>query len=293
MPRDSNYQDCHDDLFPEDPGVPINKDDMNIDILTQQMLAFCQLQPSEGLKQRVKEQMMDQYVKQPQRHSKNKGMLSLFQRPRAIGLVVALALVLLVGASISIPPVRASMVAIYQYMGILFVNTEAMRDTNTSMEVPTVESTPIGLTLEQAQEQVSFHIGVPEKLPDELDLIYIEAEGEYAYLRYQPPFTSIEQDTTRIILQIFTPDTANGAILPASRRENIQVHQHAAVFVQGNWTYASQGGDPDTVMGNLAWDDEIDSNWISWEADGFVHQLETHNISLSREEVITIAESIR
>lgn len=292
MPRHRNHQNHSDDLSAEAADVPL-QEDTDTPAFIRHMVAFRDIQPPMDLKQQLKEQMMEQYVKQPQRHSRNKGMLSLFQRPRAMGLVVALAFVLLIGASITIPPVRASMVAIYQYMGILFVNTEAMCDTNTSMEVSTVESTPVSLTLEEAQEQVSFRIGVPEKLPDELDLIYIEAEGEYAYLRYQPPFTSIEQDTTRIILQIFTPDTANGAMLPASRRENIQVHQHAAVFVQGNWTYASQGGDPDTVMGNLAWDDEIDSNWISWEADGFVHQLETHNISLSREEVITIAESIR
>ncbi|MEM8530107.1 MAG: hypothetical protein AAGF95_04645 [Chloroflexota bacterium] len=292
MPRHRNHQNHSDDQSAEAADVPL-QEDTDTPAFIQHMVSFRDIQQPIDLKQQLKEQMMEQYVQQSQRHSKNKGRFALFQRPRAIGLVVVLALVLLVGASITIPSVRASMVAIYQYMGILFVNTEAMRDTNTSMEVPTVESTPIGLTLEQAQEQVSFHIGVPEKLPDELDLIYIEAEGEYAYLRYQPPFTSIEQDTTRIILQIFTPDTANGAILPASRRGNIQVHQHAAVFVQGNWTYASQGGDPDIVMGNLAWDDEIDSNWISWEADGFVHQLETHNISLSREEVIEIAESIR
>ena len=292
MPCHCNNQNHSDDQSAEAAGVPLQEDTDTPEFI-HHLVAFRHIQPPEELKQRVKEQMMEQYVQSPQRHSKNKGGFSLFQRPRAIGLVVALVLVLLMVASVSIPPVRASMVAIYEYLGVSFADTEAFRDTTTVEVFPTIESTPVSLTLEEAQEQASFHIAVPEKLPDGLDLIYVEAEEEYVYLRYQPPFTSIEQDTTRIILQIFTPSAANGAMFPASRRENIQVHQHAAVFVQGNWTYASQGGDPDTVMGNLAWDDEIDSNWISWEVDGLVHQLETHNISLSRAEVIEIAESIR
>ncbi|NOK64452.1 MAG: hypothetical protein GFH27_549445n44 [Chloroflexi bacterium AL-W] len=290
MPRHRNHQNHSDDLSAEAADVPL-QDDADTPAFIQHMVAFRDIQPPMDLKQQLKEQMMEQYVQQSQRHSKDKGRFALFQRPRAIGLGVALALVLLVGASITIPPVRASMVAIYQYMGILFVNTEAMRDTNTSMEVPIVESTPIGLTLEQAQEQVSFHIGVPEKLPEELKLVHISTSEQNVFLKYHPSHNSNTQDTPEILLRIRT-DMRSGPFLPDSRREDVQVHQNPAVFVHGGWNDAEQG-DPDTIMGDLAWDDSIDTNWLLWEVGDVTYWMETRNMPLSRVEVIEIAESIK
>lgn len=225
--------------------------------------------------------------------------------PRLRFATIVVILLVVFGALVNTPVTRAALDAIVRRFGLSFVDTSQMHNATSVQADATTIAVPPSLTLADAQRQVPFSILTPHWLPEGLTLGRIivsrdivqmpeqtSAEQIVVSLLYRIPSEPVKDDAPVMLLDIIAGPPGNGYLLAASREQHLTIHGQPAVYVHGSWRSDGQG-DPNTTLGNLRWDDTLDSSWLSWEVNGLTYRLAIHNLGLSREEVLQIAESIR
>lgn len=218
----------------------------------------------------------------------------------------------------TVPSVRAAFGRIMQQrFGLVLVEPilEATTATETELEEGEILTEGIipPISLEEAQAQSPFTIPLPTILPEGFELwsarvgngphgesmdengnkIVIEPPvkvilhfkpDEDNQIRYHPEAT--------LGLDIFDQtNLAGGYAIQAGNEENVEVNSNSAIFVQGTWTKIEENKPPDP--NNMIWDATADAAMISWEANGLTYVLSGSHLSLSQEDYIRIAESIR
>lgn len=209
------------------------------------------------------------------------------------GLVVC---VLLIGTLLATPVTRAGLQAISRQFGLSFIDPAQSQNTTTVEVAATSEPVTSPRTLVEAQQQVPFKIRTPQWVPGGVPLASAEAnkynDRDYTVsLFYRDMRIPLDEDAPVIHLLIFK-GPLNGHLVAASREEDVIVQGQPAVYVHGGWRDDGKG-DPTTALGNLQWDDAIDSAWLSWEDQSITYSMAVHNLGVTREDVLRIAESFR
>lgn len=87
--------------------------------------------------------------------------------------------------------------------------------------------------------------------------------------------------TANLVLQIIRETPSGGYTFPESAAQSMRVNGIDAVYVQGVWDEHGQ------------WNPRVDASALSWTANEFTYTLRAYALSLDREDMIRIAESIR
>ncbi len=144
-------------------------------------------------------------------------------------------------------------------------------------DAPSGPLTP-SLTLEEAQQQVSFLIRTPAWLPG--DVVYrgaLVAPDGTVVVSYR----GVDDPSKGMFIQMQQGAAAGGYAVPSSAAQQVRVGGHAAVYARGSWDRS----------GN--WNRKADAGLLSWQQDGMTYVLSSSGLGLSRNDMIRIAESLR
>lgn len=133
------------------------------------------------------------------------------------------------------------------------------------------------VSIAEAQRQAAFPLRLPTWLPDGLqaaDAFVSPSGGVSIFLRRSGSMSAVQFE------QVQAP-AGGGYGVAASRVEQVRVAGRPAAYAKGGW------------RGPGVWDETIDLQYLSWEADGMSYVLHDNGVDLSREELIRIAESVR
>ncbi len=210
-------------------------------------------------------------------------------------------LLLLIGIMACVPEVRAFAEEVIQRMGIAFVDTKHF---DQDVEVVKIEATkvtpPPSLSLEEVRQRLPFSLGIPSWLPDGLTYMHVsvttydsntlEGSGQQVSIMYS---RTADFDFESGVLLFRANDGPIGAppLLAESRQQAVTVNGQPGIYVHGGWR-DDGGGDSNTKMGALQWDDQIDDAYLTWSQDGITYLLEAHNLGLSLSDLLHIAASL-
>lgn len=238
---------------------------------------------------------------QPRRVSPG-GLAAASMTPRLIGLAIV---VLLIGVLIGAPVTHAAVAAILQRFGLAFVDTMQIQSALTTTHVePTAPPTPSLLSLAEAQQQVPFPIRTPAWLPEgvslagvRVDRTTVSTSAQIAELRIAALLTyrsvsAPDAASAQMNLEIVSGPNVAPFLLPRSRAQSVLVNGQEATYVRGGWRSDGQG-DPEETLGDLRWDDSIDSAWLSWHEDGLTYTLSAFGLGLDKGQLLRVAESLR
>jgi hypothetical protein len=137
------------------------------------------------------------------------------------------------------------------------------------------------LSLAAAQKQVAFSIPVPAPLPDGLSIRGVLVESAHSV------YVSIGDQNRQKHFGLWIRETApsGGSGVPLSAIEPTTVKGSPASYVRGS--YEDSG--PGTVA---RWNAAADDEELTWEHGGFAYDLTAHGLSLSRIQVVQLAESL-
>jgi hypothetical protein len=215
-------------------------------------------------------------------------------------LVLSLAL-LLIGSLLFVPKARAFAEDVFQRMGIAFVNTERYQET-VVQEVAEAIKVPLppSLSIDELRQQISFPILVPTWLPDGLTYVNRgtreydpqngEGSGKKVIIEYSRTSDFNDEMGT---LMLYANDGLIGSppLLAASREQQVTVNGQSGIYVHGSWQNDG-GGDPNTRLGSLLWDDHADNAYLTWTQNGVTYLLQAHNLGLGLDDLLRIAGSM-
>jgi hypothetical protein len=198
--------------------------------------------------------------------------------------------ILVVGLSLlAATPARAAVgnavthSGILQRFGIMLVSPNATPGANTERHAQvsatsTGPATP-GLTLEEAQQRVSFLIRTPSWLPPHVVFrgALVPSGDTSVVVAYQ----RLGDRSRGMFIQIRPGGVAGGYAVPSSASQQVQVSGQAAVYARGSWDRVG------------TWHGDADAGLLSWQQDGMDYVLSWSGLGLSREDAIRIAESMR
>jgi len=81
-------------------------------------------------------------------------------------------------------------------------------------------------------------------------------------------------------------------LLAESKEQTVEVNGQPGIYVHGGWQDNGQG-DPNTRLGNLLRDDQVDVAYLTWLQDGVTYLLEAHYLGLTVEDMQRIASSMQ
>jgi hypothetical protein len=219
-------------------------------------------------------------------------------RPLTPAVRVASGVVLLALAGlVFVPGARAFTEAIFQRLGLAFVDTAAFGTEGESAEaVPAIPpSEPVrSLSLEELRAQVPFIVLAPTEVPAGLDYVRREVSdvgsGLQVYLTYgrTPDYN---YDSGLLMLIASQGPISAPPLLAASREQAVTVNGQPGIYAHGGWQNNGQG-DPATRFGDLLWDDTIDSAYLTWAQEGVTYLLQAHGLGLGEAELIAVAEGM-
>ena len=81
-------------------------------------------------------------------------------------------------------------------------------------------------------------------------------------------------------------------LLAESKEQTVEVNGQPGIYVHGGWQDNGRG-DPNTRLGNLLWDDQVDVAYLTWMQDGVTYLLEAHNLGLNLDDMQRIASAMK
>jgi hypothetical protein len=174
----------------------------------------------------------------------------------------------------------AILFAVSLLAGALVITQQFMyRIAATPATAPRAEEREIPVvTLNQAQEQVSFTIPQPAWLPDGLALKGSHVNppnwAQVFYARADGKDGGLGLEATRGARQ-------GPYAFPNNARQTATVSGQPALYVHGAWTARGE------------WSDQADAGTLEWSAGGFSYHLSYSGLGLTRDELVRIAESVR
>lgn len=238
------------------------------------------------------------------RRMSQRGLAAASTAPRLIGLVIVM---LMIGVLIGTPVTHAAVAAILQRFGLAFVDTMQTQSTSTLTTTHVVPTAPPALSLlslAEAQQQVPFPVRTPAWLPDGVALAGVRVdrataaaspqivEPRIAVLLIYRSVSAPDAASAQMNLEIVSGPNVAPFLLPRSRAQSVLVNGQEATYVRGGWRSDGQG-DPDETLGDLRWDDSLDSAWLSWHEDGLTYTLSAYGLGLDKGQLLRIAESLR
>lgn len=222
---------------------------------------------------------------------------SITLAPRPAHIVGAIALLLLIGLTVSAPVTRATV----RSLGVSLLrpgNTQPSAGPTAVPASPPVVARSNGpqwpgepLAVTKAQQHVAFPISLPAWLPDGVDV-------EHAYLIQRTAATG--QQATEVDVVAY-PRSGSGWLgihqirgqlerpygLDADHVQKVSVAGQPAIYAHGTWN----GRDSPTASPS-GWDPQADANLLTWERGGVTYVLRAVGLRLSLEDAIRIAESL-
>ena len=211
----------------------------------------------------------------------------------AVGLVV---LLVLIGSLIFVPAAQSFAETIIQRIGLAFVDTQRFGP-NTEVGHPTPEmiTPPPTLTIREFQEHITFSLLTPTQLPEGLTYIYRDIQtiqsGQIVDIQYCRTKDMAYQNGCLVLHASYKAQPAY-ALLAESKEQTVEVNGQPGIYVHGGWQDNGKG-DPNTRLGNLLWDDQVDDAYLTWMQDGVTYLLEAHNLGLGLEDMQRIAASMK
>jgi hypothetical protein len=204
-------------------------------------------------------------------------------------------LLLLIGSLIFVPAVRAFTESIIQRLGIAFVDTEQFGpNTEVGKLEPTIIVPPPSLTLQEIHDRITFMLLTPTWLPEGLTHIYRSMHdmqsGQVVDIQYCRTQDLVIQNGCLVFQASHNAQTAP-PLLAESKEQVIEVNGQPGIYVHGGWQDNGKG-DPNTRLGNLLWDDQVDVAYLTWMQNGVTYLLEAHNLGLGLEDMQRIATSM-
>ena len=200
-------------------------------------------------------------------------------------LVVCVIIVLVLGLLVSVPTTRAALLDMVQRLGFVLAQPGQL-ESSTVVQVEMEEEEP-PISLAEAQQRVPFPIRTPTWLPEGLTLLgaYTGSRGDQAdmvSLFYGLTDESPASRSAGMSIVIASSPDQIDSLVPILQVEEVVVNNHKAIYVQGAWQ-----------DDGLRWDETADVTRLSWEEDGLTYLLTVYGLSLKREDVIRIAESLK
>lgn len=201
-----------------------------------------------------------------------------------------------IGLLVFVPPVRAFAESIIQRIGIAFVNTEQFGP-NTEVGQPTTNmiTPPPTLSVQEFQERLTFPLLTPSWLPEELTFIHHSISnsqsGQSVDIQYCRTEDMAVQSGCLFLYASYNAQAAT-PLLAESKEQTVEVNGQPGIYVHGGWQDNGQG-DPNTQLGNLLWDDQVDVAYLTWMQDGVTYLLEAHYLGLTLEDMQRIASSMQ
>lgn len=129
------------------------------------------------------------------------------------------------------------------------------------------------ISVAEAQRRVAFPLRLPTWLPYDLRVdraLVLGTSGRSASVFAGP-----------VQLEQVQGSGGGGYAVEASRVQEVQVNGRPAAYARGGWRSPT------------VWDETLNLNYLSWEADGVTYTLHDGGLGLDRETLIRIAESLR
>ena len=205
-------------------------------------------------------------------------------------------LFVMIGLLFFVPPVRAFAETILQRIGLAFVDTEQFGP-NTEVGQPTANmiTPPPTLSVQEFQEHLTFPLLTPTWLPEGLTFIHRSISnsqsGQSVDIQYCRTEDMAVQSGCLILYASYNAQTAT-PLLAESKEQTVEVNGQPGIYVHGGWQ-DNGSGDPNTRLGNLLWDDEVDVAYLTWMQDSVTYLLEAHYLRLNLEDMQRIAASMQ
>ena len=205
-------------------------------------------------------------------------------------------LFVMIGLLFFVPPVRAFTESIIQRIGIAFVNTQQFGP-STEVGQPTTNmiTPPPTLSVPEFQERLTFPLLVPTWFPEGLTFIHRSISnsqsGQSVDIQYCRTEDMAVQSGCLILYASYNAQTAT-PLLAESKEQTVEVNGQPGIYVHGGWQ-DNGSGDPNTRLGNLLWDDEVDVAYLTWMQDSVTYLLEAHYLRLNLEDMQRIAASMQ
>lgn len=214
-------------------------------------------------------------------------------------------LVLAAGVLLGTPAIRATHEAIEHRFGLALSNAGRTEPTTERVEGEgSGPATRVPASATAVQGQMPFPVRTPGWLPPGLTLAQTFVTNEPVQTRgsrqqiaqvnlfYRPTAQAREGNAPQVAVRVTDHPEVAPTLLPRSRAQAISANGHPATYVHGGWR-GDGHGDPLERRGDLRWDDELDSAWLSWEEGGLTYTVSAHGLGLSQEDLLRIAESLR
>lgn len=198
------------------------------------------------------------------------------------------------------PQTRATLLDVIN--GMRIVDADRFRRNPIEVVIPQVEQPLPPRSLSEIVAQTPFTFRFPTELPQ--NLIYANGfvdrgeEGETVSLVFlqQPVVASgqpIPVDTPTLFLIIQRGKQSTQPMLDSSVAEPVQINRQPALYAKGGWkeVQPDRNSLEKSLLNGVVWEEEIDANWLTWQADDLTYWLQADGLKLDKAAMIDIAES--
>lgn len=227
--------------------------------------------------------------------AKRLSQLGLHFRYRKV-IIVSTVFLLLFVLCAGIPNIRYALQELVQRASLVLYDSPQIEDTTVAQAE--IESHVTLISLEEAQRHVPIPIPQLTWLPEKLSLLGVylyEQDDDFGAsqdkdlsfrlaLSYGYEDLPEAHEATRLTLAIVSGLEDIGALVPEQYVEEIQVEEKVIYYVKGSWEATGEG---------LQWDPSIDIIIASWTDESITYEMIVHDLSLTREEVLKIIQSIQ
>jgi len=212
-----------------------------------------------------------------------RAFLKGMRQPALAGILLALLLIVMV-VPIALPTVSAAVGSIVRQSGVVLVKPTAptsssAQRTPAAIVIGATFSPPMRLSLHDAQQQASFHISVPSRLPP--GIVFQKAvmspdDADRVDLFFGQPGSQ----QANVHIAEARGQSSGGYGFPSDQAQAVMINRYPALYFRGSWRL------------NETWDNLADVGTVAWESDNVSYMVQVSHLGISEEELIRLAESL-